>query len=79
MKTLSQRLNNIIGQIEGVKKMAQAGDNCVEVLTQLKAIKSAVSGVMNMVVDEEIDNCLLDLDDNQKKLLIKIKNYVKAN
>ncbi len=79
MKTLDQRLNNIIGQLEGVRKMVEADNNCIDILTQLKAIKSAIGGVMNMVVDDQIENCLLDLDESQKKLLIRIKDYVKTN
>lgn len=79
MKSISQRLNNIVGQIEGVKKMIDKDDDCVQVLTQLKAIKSAVAGVMDSVVEEKFDTCLHSLKGEDKKLLIKIKNYVKSS
>jgi DNA-binding FrmR family transcriptional regulator len=42
MKTVDQRLSNIEGQIGGVRKMIKDNKDCVKVLTQLKAIKSAV-------------------------------------
>ena len=79
MKTISQRLNNINGQIDGVKKMITDKKDCLQVLTQLKAIKSAVASVMNTVVDEQFDTCLKSVKKEDKKLLINIKNYVKSN
>jgi len=79
MKSNLQRLNNIIGQIGGVKKMMTANFDCVEVLTQLKAIKAAVAGVMDSVVDDQFNTCLKSISQKDKQLLIKLKNYVKSN
>lgn len=79
MKSNEARLNNIIGQIEGVKKMMEKDVECLSVLTQLKAIKSAVSRVMDMVVEEQFDTCLKSLKGSDKNLLINIKKYVKSN
>ena len=53
--------------------------DCVKVLTQLKAIKSAVGSVMDTVVEEKFDTCMDSLKNEDKKLLIKIKNYVKSS
>jgi DNA-binding FrmR family transcriptional regulator len=79
MKSDQQRLNNIIGQIEGVKKMMDSKADCLKVLTQLKAIKSAVSGVMDSVVEDKFETCLKSVSRDDKQLLIQIKKYVKSN
>lgn len=79
MKSIPQRLNNITGQIEGVKKMIDDNKDCVQVLNQLKAIKSAIGSVMDTVVEEKFDSCIKSIKEEDKKLLIKIKNYVKSN
>jgi len=79
MKSIQQRLNNINGQINGIKKMVDNKVDCVQVLTQLKAVKSAISSVMDSVVEDQFDTCIKSLKENDKKLLIKIKNYVKTN
>jgi FrmR/RcnR family transcriptional regulator, repressor of rcnA expression len=71
MKTISQKLNNITGQIDGVKKMVEKECECEKVLIQLKAVKSAISGVMDEIVEGQF--C------DEKKLLIKLKKYVKSN
>ena len=79
MKSISQRLNNITGQIEGVKKMVDKHSDCVQVLTQLKAVKSAVGSVMDSIIEEQFDTCMKSLKKNDKELLVKIKDYVKTN
>lgn len=79
MKSNQQRLNNVIGQIEGVKRMLDEKEDCVKILTQLKAVKSAVSGVMNKIIDEQFESCLSSMKKRDKNLLIKIKDYVKTN
>lgn len=59
MKTPEQRINNIIGQLEGVKRMLSDRDSdCCSLLIQLKAIKSALSSLMEKMISEELDHCL---------------------
>ena len=79
MKSNQQRLNNIIGQIEGVKKMIEGETDCIKVLTQLKAIKAAVAGVMDSIVDDKFETCMKSVKLQDKKLLIQMKTYVKSN
>lgn len=79
MKSNTQRLNNVIGQIEGVKKMLSEKKDCIKILIQLKAIRSGVSGVMNKVIEEQFETCMSSVTKKDKDLLIKIKNYVKTN
>ena len=71
MKSTIQKMNNISGQVEGVKKMMEEKCDCEKVLTQLKAIKSAIGGVMDEIIESQF--C------SDKKLLIKFKKYVKSN
>jgi len=53
--------------------------DCIQVLTQLKAIKSAVGSVMDSVIDEQFNTCMKSLKKEDKDLLINIKSYVKTN
>jgi DNA-binding FrmR family transcriptional regulator len=79
MKSVTERLNNITGQIEGVKKMVDKKSDCLLVLTQLKAIKSAVGSVMDNVIEEQFNTCMKSLKKEDKEMLINIKSYVKTN
>ncbi|MFA6417154.1 MAG: metal-sensitive transcriptional regulator [Patescibacteria group bacterium] len=61
MKTSEQRINNIIGQLEGVKKMLAGGpQDCVSLIVQLKAVKSAMASLMEKIIADEFNYCLLD-------------------
>lgn len=52
MKTSEQRINNIIGQLEGVKKLLSfPREDCSELFIQLKAVRSAISSLMNQVLE----------------------------
>ncbi|MFZ4632096.1 MAG: metal-sensing transcriptional repressor [Patescibacteria group bacterium] len=61
MKTAEQRINNIIGQLEGAKKMLVSSErDCFSLIIQLKAIRSATSSLMESIISDEFSNCLLD-------------------
>ena len=78
MKTIEQRINNIVGQLEGVKKMVgNNSQDCLSVVIQLKAVKSAVSSLMDKVITEELDHCLLKERNNKEKLELIFKEVIK--
>lgn len=59
MKTIEQRINNIIGQLEGAKKMlADERRDCFSPLIQLKAARSALASLMEKIVAVELSYCL---------------------
>ena len=77
MKTLDQRLNNIIGQLEGAKKILSAPQrDCFKILIQLKAARSAISVLMDKLVGEEFDRCLLNSGERDKAKIEKILKEV---
>ncbi len=60
MRSFDQRINIIIGQLEGIKKMLnQKNGNCFDSVVQLKAVKSSVSSLMTKVLEEEFNTCYL--------------------
>lgn len=59
MKTSQQRINNIIGQLEGIKKMLEKSpDDCFSILVQVKAVKAAINSLTEQMLSKELDNCL---------------------
>lgn len=78
MKTSEQRINTIIGQLEGVKKMLiQKNKDCFASIVQLKAIRSATSSLMNKIIAEEMDHCLLEKNGRKEKLTKIFKEIIK--
>ncbi|MCB0422422.1 MAG: metal-sensitive transcriptional regulator [Bdellovibrionales bacterium] len=52
------RLNRIEGQVRGVAKMIEEKRYCVDILQQIKAIKSALAKVEISVLENHIQHCV---------------------
>ena len=52
-----RRLKAAEGQIRGVQEMMQAQRPCLEVLTQLAAVQSALRQVSRIVMRNYLENC----------------------
>ncbi len=52
------RLNRIAGQIEGIKKMIEDGRYCPEIISQLRAIRSAVKAVESRILQKYLQHCV---------------------
>lgn len=53
-----KRLNRIEGQVRGISKMIDEGRYCIDILTQIKAIKSALKSVELNIVDGHLNHCV---------------------
>jgi len=66
------RLNRAIGQLEGVKRMIEGGRYCLDILTQLRAVRTAIHAAENDVLKRHLDECVLasfdDSADSQRKI-----------
>jgi DNA-binding FrmR family transcriptional regulator len=73
-KKIIQRLNRIIGQLEGVKKMISKENTktntCTDILTQFKASNSALENTMKLFSISQINYCFHSLEkkDSQEEL-----------
>ncbi|MBS4168214.1 metal-sensitive transcriptional regulator [Parachlamydia sp. AcF125] len=67
-------LNRISGQIEGIKKMIQESRYCPEILTQLRAIRSAIKSIELRILDVHLTSCVTQasLSNDQKEQKRKI-------
>ncbi len=52
------RLNRIAGQVQGVARMIESERYCMDVLTQLQAIKSALAKVESAVLKRHAASCV---------------------
>lgn len=54
------RLSKIEGHIRGIKKMAEEGRSCEELLLQVSAVKSAVNAVGRVILEDYLEDCVVD-------------------
>lgn len=55
----SRRLRIIQGQLKGLAKMVDEEKYCVEIITQASAIKEALSGVEDLVLENHLSTHVL--------------------
>ncbi len=54
------KLNRITGQVEGIKKMIDEGRYCPDILTQLRAVRSALKSVEANILESHLQFCVAD-------------------
>ncbi len=59
-QTLLKRLNRIEGQVRGVAQMISSDRYCVDVLTQVAAIQSALDAVALQLLEDHTKGCVAD-------------------
>ncbi|HAU0661293.1 TPA: metal-sensitive transcriptional regulator [Legionella pneumophila] len=52
------RLNRVTGQLEGIKRMIEEQRYCVDILSQLRAVRNAVKTIELGVLERHVLNCL---------------------
>jgi CsoR family transcriptional regulator, copper-sensing transcriptional repressor len=57
---LQSRLSRIEGQVRGVRGMVEGDRYCIEVLTQISAIRAALDKVALSLVDDHARNCMTE-------------------
>jgi DNA-binding FrmR family transcriptional regulator len=55
---LVNRLNRIEGQVRGIGRMVEEDRYCIDILTQLQAVKAALAKVETELLKDHIDHCI---------------------
>ena len=54
----AKRLRRIEGQVRGIAKMIEDDKYCIDVLTQISAVNSALQSVALGLLDEHLNHCV---------------------
>lgn len=77
-KNLISRLNRIEGQIRGVKNMVEEDRYCVDILTQVSAIQSALNGFNKELLSQHIKSCVVnDIKDGNEQVVDELCETLK--
>ena len=72
------RLNRLAGQVNGVIKMIESERYCADILTQIKAIKSALKSVESNIIETHLNHCVTKaIEGKDKKTSDKMINEIK--
>ena len=73
----STSLRRIEGQVRGVQQMIDDKRYCLDIVNQIKAIKSALSRVESKVLEKHLRSCVTQVL-NKKEMEEKITELVKV-
>ncbi len=57
---LIRRLKIIEGQTRGIQEMLSKDAYCIDVITQISAVKQALSGIDNILMENHLNTCASD-------------------
>jgi CsoR family transcriptional regulator, copper-sensing transcriptional repressor len=55
---LVKRLHRIEGQVRGLERMVEEDRYCIDVLTQIAAVKTALESVAMVILDDHVNHCV---------------------
>ena len=59
-ESLVRRLHRIEGQVRGIERMLEEDRYCIDVLTQIAAVKTALEGVAAKVLEDHVTHCVAE-------------------
>ena len=70
------RLKRIEGQIRGILRMMEEGQDCKDVITQLSAVRSGVDRTIGVIVSEDLVTCVRESEGDEEKMNDSIQQAV---
>jgi DNA-binding FrmR family transcriptional regulator len=85
---LIKRLHRIEGQVRGIERMLEEDRYCIDILTQIGAVSTALESFAFEILDDHVNHCVADAlasgdkDEAQAKtaeLLAAVQRFAKTN
>lgn len=80
-KEVINRLKRIEGQLRGVQKMIQEDQECIDIVTQLTAIRSSINSTLGVVISNRISQVIhhpeKDAKDQEERIQEALKMIIK--
>lgn len=75
------RLNRVAGQIDGLKRMVEREEYCIDIITQTLAAKQALSAIEDMILQNQLSTHVLHQikDGNETKAVKEILSIYKLS
>ena len=84
---LKKRLHRIEGQVRGIERMVDEDRYCIDILTQVSAVKTALESLAFEVLDDHVNHCVAGAlssgderaaADKAEELLAAVRRFAKT-
>ena len=74
-----KRMNKIIGQLNGVRKMIEQDRDCPDILLQIASARSALGKLGLMITEDHMEHCISDSFQKGKgqQAIVSMSNAIK--
>ncbi|WP_155593297.1 metal-sensitive transcriptional regulator [Lysinibacillus cavernae] len=69
----ANRVKRMEGQLRGILRMMEEGQNCKDVITQLSAVRSAVDRTIGVIVSDNLLDCISTAEGDTEKMNVAIQ------
>ena len=86
-EALVKRLHRIEGQVRGIERMVEEDRYCIDILTQLGAVTTALESVAFRILDDHVQHCVAgalasgdaaEADAKSKELLEAVHRFTRT-
>jgi DNA-binding FrmR family transcriptional regulator len=86
-EALSKRLHRIEGQVRGIERMVADDRYCIDILTQVGAVKTALESVAFQLLSDHVGHCVADalatgdenvVSEKSRELLAAVERFAKT-
>ena len=71
------RLKRSEGQLRGIQKMIEEDRDCMDIITQLSAVRSSVDRVMELLITENLMECINNPTENPDEQKVKMEKSIR--
>jgi CsoR family transcriptional regulator, copper-sensing transcriptional repressor len=84
---LAKRLHRIEGQVRGIERMIEEDRYCIDVITQIAAVNTALESLAFKILDEHVNHCVAgalasgdsaDAEQKGKELLEAVHRFART-
>lgn len=72
MNDVNLRLKKVIGQLNGIMRMMEDGEDCEKIIIQFQAAKAALNRAFSQALNENLDKCLRKKDKDGMKNIVEL-------
>src|SRR6266487_4212511 len=86
-EALVKRLHRVEGQVRGIEKMVEEDRYCIDILTQIGAVSTALESLAFEVLDDHVTHCVtralasgdkVDAAQKTEELLAAVRRFAKT-
>ena len=86
-KAIGNRLHRIEGQVRGIERMVEEDRYCIDILTQVSAVKTALDALALQLLGDHVNHCVADAlasgdrdvaTEKSRELLAAVNRYARV-